>query len=222
LAHWGTTTGDLFDVSNQIPWRWQTIHRHAPQHPKEKLTQRVPDSTHIRVSPQSAHPNGQIARLSLSSPRLPPQGSPRKWLLPPFARLKPALEALGMKAAFSSGAADFSGMDGRDRLFLGDALHKAYVDVNEEGTEAAAATAVEPRESAAVETPVFRADHPFVFMIYEKKNGSILLLGRLASPNGGPISDLHLNRDRVPALRLSRAFQWLHRTAVARIQSAGN
>ncbi len=96
--------------------------------------------------------------------------------------LSRALTALGMRDAFG-GTADFSGMDGRRDLFISAILHKAFVDVNEEGTEAAAATVVMMRELAMMEPPpTFRADHPFLFLIREKSTGSILFLGRVADP----------------------------------------
>ena len=75
------------------------------------------------------------------------------------------LAAMGMKDAFS-GAADFSGMSGRKDLYISGVMHKAFVEVNEEGTEAAAATGVAMRLlSIAEPPPVFRADRPFIFMI---------------------------------------------------------
>ncbi|MBN2445560.1 MAG: serpin family protein [Phycisphaerae bacterium] len=97
--------------------------------------------------------------------------------------LEDALSALGMRRAFS-GAADFSGMTGRRDLFIGAVLHKAYVDVNEEGTEAAAATAVIMKRSTAIPRPqpVFRADHPFMFLIRDKQTGSIMFMGRITDP----------------------------------------
>ena len=95
------------------------------------------------------------------------------------------LRTLGMKSAFT-GAADFSGMTGDRDLFISAVIHKAFVDVNEEGTEAAAATGVIMKRSAAPirekEPPVFRADHPFVFMIRDDRNGGILFLGRITNP----------------------------------------
>jgi serpin B len=99
-------------------------------------------------------------------------------------RLKGALTALGMKTPFS-GAADFSGMTTRDNLFISDVIHKAFVDVHEKGTEAAAATAVilDKKKGGPLDEPVtFRADHPFVFLIRDNQTGSILFLGRLARP----------------------------------------
>lgn len=99
-------------------------------------------------------------------------------------RLDNALVALGMPDAFSESKADFSGMDGRPNwLYIGVVLHKAFVDVNEEGTEAAAATAVVMKEKMMATPPVmFRADHPFLFLIQEKQTGSILFMGRMADP----------------------------------------
>jgi serpin B len=89
-----------------------------------------------------------------------------------------------MGVAFSD-AADFSGMS-KESLTIAAVIHKAFVDVNEEGTEAAAATAISVRPTAIAinpkEIPVFRADHPFVFLIRDKRSGSILFLGRLAKP----------------------------------------
>jgi serpin B len=95
-------------------------------------------------------------------------------------RLENALTSLGMGDAF--GAADFSGMDGSKGLFISAVLHKAYLDLDEEGTEAAAATAVVASRSLGPRPPTFRTDHPFVFLIRENGTGSILFLGRVANP----------------------------------------
>lgn len=99
-------------------------------------------------------------------------------------RLDDTLSALGMKDAFSRSKANFSGMDGRpDWLYIGAVVHKAFVEVNEEGTEAAAATAVVMGvRSLPPSPPVFRADHPFVFLIQDKATGSILFAGRMSDP----------------------------------------
>jgi serpin B len=97
--------------------------------------------------------------------------------------LKDTLSALGVKQAFNPAGADFSGMDGERDLFISAVVHKAYVDVNEKGTEAAAATGVVVTlTSAAPQRPVFRADHPFVFLIRDTRNGSVLFLGRVVNP----------------------------------------
>ncbi len=91
------------------------------------------------------------------------------------------LSEMGMPDAFSN-RADFSGMTGNKELKISKIIHQAYVDVNEEGTEAAAATAVVMRMKAIMRIPVFRADHPFIFMIIHKKSGSILFMGRMVKP----------------------------------------
>ena len=78
--------------------------------------------------------------------------------------------------------ADFSGMDGTDLLHISAVLHKAFIDVNEEGTEAAAATAVLMQFGGYTETPKFRVDHPFVFWIKENQTGSIPFIGRMNDP----------------------------------------
>jgi serpin B len=96
------------------------------------------------------------------------------------------LAAMGMPQAFQP-SADFSGMTGKKDLFISAVIHKAYIDVNEEGTEAAAATAVTMRTMAVrapnpAPPPVFRADHPFVFLIRDNRSNSILFMGRTADP----------------------------------------
>ncbi len=101
--------------------------------------------------------------------------------------LNPLLQSMGMTSAFSPRSADFSGMTGARDLFISAVLHKAFVDVNEEGTEAAAATGIVMRPTAVrlprpTQPPVFRADHPFVFAIRDNRNGALLFLGRLADP----------------------------------------
>ncbi|PYJ81066.1 MAG: serpin family protein, partial [Verrucomicrobia bacterium] len=96
--------------------------------------------------------------------------------------LKDDLAAMGMPSAFKPGA-DFSGMTSAEKLWISDVVHQAFVDVNEEGTEAAAATAVAmTRSASASHTPLFRVDHPFLFLIRERQTGSILFLGRVVDP----------------------------------------
>ncbi len=96
-----------------------------------------------------------------------------------------ALKSLGMTQAFTP-QADFSAITTSRNLFLSAVIHKAYADINEEGTEAAAATGVVMRAAAmmAPQKPpvVFRADHPFLFLIRDIRSGSILFLGRMAQP----------------------------------------
>jgi serine protease inhibitor len=109
------------------------------------------------------------------------------------------LKALGMVRAFNDpGRPDGAQFDGMsvskapgERLFISAVMHKAFVEVNEKGTEAAAATAVALKKEAKEDaprarpfTPVFRADRPFVFLIRDRKTGTILFLGRVLNPKG--------------------------------------
>jgi serpin B len=99
--------------------------------------------------------------------------------------LNHVLSGMGMRFAFDQVHADFYGMDGgrEPRLCISAVVHKAFVEVNEEGTEAAAATAVVLAVRAMIhQPPVFRADHPFVFLIRDTRSGSILFMGRVADP----------------------------------------
>lgn len=100
-------------------------------------------------------------------------------------KLREVLEELGMPLAFSQ-RADFSGMSGTPELAISEVVHKAFVDVNEQGTEAAAATAVGMTRMSMPVGPeaTFRADHPFVFMIRDARSGSILFQGRVTNPKG--------------------------------------
>lgn len=95
--------------------------------------------------------------------------------------LREALAALGMASAFTP-AADFSGIAGRRDLFLSQVMHKAFIDVGEEGTEAAAATGAVVSLTALAQPTVFRADHPFLFLIRDTGSGAVLFAGRLETP----------------------------------------
>ncbi len=96
--------------------------------------------------------------------------------------LKVTLAKMGMTDAFGSDA-DFSGMDGTRLLYISGVFHKAWGEVNEEGTEAAAATGVVVGIKGVMpRAPVFRADHPFIFLIRDTRSGSLLFLGRLSRP----------------------------------------
>ena len=91
------------------------------------------------------------------------------------------LAQMGMPTAFT-GAADFSGISGGKDLFIDEVIHQAYVDVNEEGTEAAAATAIIMKITAIMEPLRFTADHPFIFLIRDMESGQILFMGRVMDP----------------------------------------
>ena len=98
--------------------------------------------------------------------------------------LAATLKAMGMTDAFSD-KADFSGMSTAEKLQISDVIHKSFVAVDEEGTEAAAATAVAMVGAAMpvrVEPKVFTADHPFVYVIRHNGTGAILFAGRLMTP----------------------------------------
>ncbi|HXK48728.1 MAG TPA: serpin family protein [Deltaproteobacteria bacterium] len=94
--------------------------------------------------------------------------------------LSRTLSRMGMPEAFGD-AADFSGMTGSRGLFISNVIHKAFVEVNEEGTEAAAASAVIMTKSMHM-VREFHADHPFLFLIREHRTGSILFMGRVTDP----------------------------------------
>jgi serpin B len=108
--------------------------------------------------------------------------------------LRDHLNTLGMHLAFDRDKADFSGVNGckppdEESLFLSAVFHKAFVEVHEEGTEAAAATAVSSMLMMTAQfpkpqpVPIFRADHPFLYAIRDRRSGTILFLGRMADPS---------------------------------------
>jgi len=103
--------------------------------------------------------------------------------------LNSALEKLGLQSAFDAGVADFSAITGDKSFSISAAIHKAYIDVDESGTEAAAATAVVMTATAmAPRYPppppiVFNADHPFLFLIRDNASGAILFMGRVNDPS---------------------------------------
>lgn len=91
------------------------------------------------------------------------------------------LKALGMPTAFDPSSADFSEITTAEKIWIDFVIHQAYVKVDEKGTEAAAATAV-GMIGTAMPRNVFKADHPFIFLIQEKDTGNILFLGRVVNP----------------------------------------
>ena len=98
-------------------------------------------------------------------------------------RLDDKLQALGMPTAFTP-AADFSGITTEEDLFITAVIHQANIDVDEKGTEAAAATAVVMgRTSMPAETVTLTVDHPFLFALRDLETGTILFLGRIADPS---------------------------------------
>ena len=100
-------------------------------------------------------------------------------------RLDRVLPPMGMKLAFEPGGADFGGMTSASHLFISAVVHKAYVQTDEEGTEATGATGLTMGATAVMarhEPKVFRADHAFLFEIVHQQSGAILFMGRLAAP----------------------------------------
>lgn len=99
--------------------------------------------------------------------------------------LNEPLKAMGLHDAFSDEAADFSGMTGAKTFCIELIIHKTFLDVNEEGTEAAAATAILTRMKAMPPPPppIFRADHPFLFFVLDKQNDCILFMGSVSTPS---------------------------------------
>jgi serpin B len=94
-----------------------------------------------------------------------------------------------MSAAFDQDKADFSGINGvaqpsEEALHVAAVLHKAFVEVNEKGTEAAATTVMHWAKANGHTPPTFTVDHPFIFAIRDRSSGAILFLGRVADPRG--------------------------------------
>jgi len=134
------------------------------------------DEFEKRLTPEKLA--GWLAKLSHESVQL----ALPKFRLTSSFELNHVLAAMGMSLAFSRNA-DFTGMSERGReLSISTVVHKAYVDVNEEGTEAAAATGVGVVTSAMPRFVEFRADHPFFFVIRDAASGAILFMGRLQNP----------------------------------------
>jgi serine protease inhibitor len=105
-----------------------------------------------------------------------------KFMMDTEFELSGTLSQMGMPLAFG-GSADFSGMAVGDELQIDKVLHKAFVEVNEEGTEAAAATGVQIR-SRSLDLNMFVIDHPFLFLIRDNRSGGIIFMGRVTDPRG--------------------------------------
>lgn len=96
--------------------------------------------------------------------------------------LKENLQKMGMTIPFDKNDADFSGINETEQLYIDEAVHKAFVNVHELGTEAAAATGIEMRLTSGPPA-TFRADHPFVFLIQDDETGQILFMGKVVDPS---------------------------------------
>lgn len=96
--------------------------------------------------------------------------------------IKDLLSDMGMPIAFTFPDADFSGIDGTRDLFIGDVIHKAFISVNEAGTEAAAATAVIGCTGISI-SPSITLNHPFIYLIRDIETGAVLFMGRVMDPS---------------------------------------
>ena len=115
----------------------------------------------------------RTARVDLGLPRF--KVTSRLALMAPLA-------SLGMPSAFDERTADFSGMSGKRDLFVSLVAHQAFVEVNEEGTEAAAATGIVVRVTSAPLLETFLVDRPFLFFIRDRASGCVLFMGRVVDP----------------------------------------
>jgi serpin B len=116
---------------------------------------------------------GASSLLQLSMP---------KWTSRSQLALNDALSALGMSTAFDPSRADFSGMTAEEQLFISAVMHQGYIAVDEEGTEAAAATAVVMRATSMPATTPFVVDRPFLYVVHDTAHGTPLFLGRVTDP----------------------------------------
>ena len=131
------------------------------------------------------------------------------------------LKLMGITDMYNAGNSDLSGIDGTRNLYVSTVIHKAFVDVNEEGTEAAAATAVVMYESTSVDLDppmIFKADHPFLFFIREKVTGSILFSGHVVTPPKAQGGAAGTGSGSKPSWCnwLCKLFKWLRRKSVRR------
>ena len=134
-----------------------------------------------------------------------------RFTLESFLDLGGTLAGLGMPDAFIPFAADFSGIDGANDLFVGFVVHKAWGEIKESGTEAAAATVIGVVATSVGPPPlIFRADHPFLFLIRDAQTGSVLFMGRLTSPGAaaGPAMPALAVRPSVTGSKLSWPSSW--------------
>ena len=105
-----------------------------------------------------------------------------KFILSQHFELKEVLSKLGIIDLFEPGIADLSGISSVESLFVSHVIHKAHIDVNERGTEAAAASGVVMQKRSLDMPPEFYANHPFLFIMYHKTSGAILFMGRVKKP----------------------------------------
>ena len=105
-----------------------------------------------------------------------------KFILSQHFELKDVLNKLGISDLFQPGISDLSGLSSVESLYVSHVMHKAHIDVNEQGTEAAAASGVLVQKRSIDLHPEFHADHPFLFFIYHKSSSAVLFIGRVKRP----------------------------------------
>ena len=142
----------------------------------------VPDAGNFAAFESSLNSDVFNATLSHLQPSFMKLSLPKFTFESEF-NLSEALKSMGMTGAFDSDKADFSGMTSQYDLFISDVIHKAFVAVDEKGTEAAAATAVIMEATMAIQYDVnLTIDRPFIFIIRDKPSGQILFMGRVLNP----------------------------------------
>ena len=146
----------------------------------------LPHVTHGLAKLEESLTHDQLQKalesVSQSHPHKVEVSLPRFRLTQQFL-LNNILAKMGATDMFSEFKADFSGITpGPEKIYVSHVIHKAFVEVNEKGTEAAAATGVVMNARMALMNPIFCADHPFLFMICHKKSGAILFMGRVTKP----------------------------------------
>ncbi|XP_067134288.1 leukocyte elastase inhibitor-like [Centruroides vittatus] len=108
-----------------------------------------------------------------------------KFKLENAINLKAILSKMGITDLFDPSKADLSGINNKRDLYVDEVIHKTFIDVSEEGTEAAAATAVRIQKRSLEIIPEFKADHPFLYFVVDHKYNNILFIGSLKSPHSG-------------------------------------
>ncbi|VVB84277.1 Serpin (serine protease inhibitor) [uncultured archaeon] len=142
----------------------------------------LPDQNHSLPEIEAGLSSAGISDIRAKLVRQPVQVWLPRFSMTKSKEMSDLLKGLGMINAFDPDAADFSGINSTWGLYVSGIYHKAFINVNETGTEAAAATAVIVGATAIEVFPEFRADHPFLFFIIDKPTGTILFMGRVADP----------------------------------------
>jgi serpin B len=149
------------------------------------------DAAMVILLPNRGSPTDLASTLALADLDIAWQQRSVDITLPSFEfeseiSLKAALQALGMNAAFEApigDGADFTGITEVRELFVTDAFHKTFIALDEEGTEAAAATSIVVGLTSAPEPATFAADRPFLFWIEHGSTGEMLFLGQVTDPS---------------------------------------